>query len=78
MSQPPHNRLPQYQSNYRFQVVINGAQPGIQVEWVADTLEAAWEAVQTHYGALAEVTFLCLAPYDPSRAPWYIIPHDLG
>jgi len=76
MSQPEHNNLPQYQSNYRFLVVIHGAMPGIQVEWVADTLEAAWEAVQAHYGALAKVTFLCLAPYDPSRAPWYIIPSD--
>jgi len=34
--------------------------------------------VQAHYGALAKVTFLCLAPYDPSRAPWYIIPGDLA
>jgi hypothetical protein len=78
MSQYEHNNLPQYQSNYRFQVVINGAMPGIQVEWVADTLEAAFEAVQAHYGALAEVTFLCLAPYDPGRTPWYNIPGDLS
>ena len=78
MSQPEHNHLPQYQSNYRFQVVINGAMPGIQVEWVADTLEAAFEAVQAHYGVEAEITFLCLAPYDPSRTPWYNIPSDLA